>query len=171
MKNLKEYIQEDHKFLVKSLPKSKKEHLYFPKDRWELIDIIEDRIKNEGPNCDLNDVDVSKLTNMCGLFADSDAPGGSSIRQTFDGDISSWDVSNVRDMYSMFRGGLFDGDISQWDVSNATDMGYMFLESSFTGDISDWNVTIKEKPTRMFDESPLEKNPPKWYIDNWKNNS
>ena len=39
----------------------------------------------------------------------------------------------------MFQYSKFNGDISKWDVSNVKDMG------------------------EMFNESPLEKNPPKWY--------
>lgn len=57
----------------------------------------------------------------------------------FNGDISSWDVSNVEDMYSMFRGSDFNGDISKWDVSSVRDM------------------------RNMFDNSPLEGKEPSWY--------
>ena len=57
----------------------------------------------------------------------------------FNGDISSWDVSNVEDMYSMFRGSDFDGDVSKWDVSSVKDM------------------------RNMFDNSPLEGKEPSWY--------
>ena len=55
------------------------------------------------------------------------------------GDISQWDVSNVKNMYCMFHGSKFNRDISQWDVSNVENMNNMFYKS------------------------PLEKNPPKWY--------
>ena len=43
-------------------------------------------------------------------------------------------------MADMFYGSKFNGDISQWDVSNVRDIGYMFFESNFNGDISKWNV-------------------------------
>jgi len=50
---------------------------------------------------------------------------------TFNGDISKWDVSNVKDMRFMFyRASTFNGDISQWDVSSVTDMKGMFTEAS-----------------------------------------
>ena len=39
-----------------------------PKTRGELNVIIGDRISKEGSNCDLNDVDVSLITDMSGLF-------------------------------------------------------------------------------------------------------
>ena len=35
-----------------------------PKTTKELKQIIEERISKEGPNCDLNDIDVSLITDM-----------------------------------------------------------------------------------------------------------
>lgn len=35
-----------------------------PQSRKELIEIIDKRIKEKGINCDLNDIDVSMITNM-----------------------------------------------------------------------------------------------------------
>ena len=35
-----------------------------PKTRDELREIIKARISKEGPNCDLNDIDVSLITDM-----------------------------------------------------------------------------------------------------------
>ena len=69
-------------------------------------------------------------------------------------------------MYYMFYGSIFNGDISKWDVSNVKDMTCMFEKSKFTGengDISNWDVRNVEDMYGMFDNSPLEKNPPKWY--------
>ena len=39
----------------------------------------------------------------------------------------------------------------------------MFAESKFNEDISNWNVSNDADIRHMFDKSPLEKNPPKWY--------
>ena len=45
----------------------------------------------------------------------------------FNGDISSWDVSSVTNMYYMFDQAVaFNGDISSWDVSSVTNMDSMF---------------------------------------------
>src|SRR5574343_49302 len=104
---------------------------YHPKDRDELKQIIKKRIKQEGHECDLNDIDVSNITNMYGIFKES----------KFDGDISKWNVSNVEDMSSMFFSSEFNGDISKWNVSKVTDMNSMFDGSEFNGDISKWNVS------------------------------
>src|SRR5574344_1503882 len=77
---------------------------YYPKDNDELKQIIEERIKQEGPECDLNDIDVSNIINMSKLF----------YRSNFNGDISKWNVSKVNNMYSMFFNSEFNGDISKW---------------------------------------------------------
>ena len=49
------------------------------------------------------------------------------------------------------------------DVSEITDMSYLFRESKFNGDISNWDVSSVKNMWRMFSDSPLENNPPKWY--------
>ena len=50
---------------------------------------------------------------MLGMFFDA---------KSFNGDISTWDVSKVTNMLGMFRRAkLFNGDVSKWDVSNVTD--------------------------------------------------
>ena len=39
----------------------------------------------------------------------------------------------------------------------------MFSNSKFNGDISNWNVNNVKYMHNIFKDSPLEKNPPKWY--------
>src|SRR5574344_142068 len=127
---------------------------YYPKTKDELKQIIEERIENEGPECDLNDIDVSNITDMNGMFYCS----------KFNGDISKWNVSEVTDMNWMFYDSQFNGDISKWNVRNVKNMERMFASSKlFNGDISKWNVSKVEDMGFMFYNSPLEKNPPKWY--------
>ena len=42
-------------------------------------------------------------------------------KNSFNSDISAWDVSNVTDMEGIFMVQTsFNGDLSSWDVSNAT---------------------------------------------------
>ena len=124
-----------------------------PANRRELEKLIEQRMKEQGPNCSLNDIDVSEIKDMSALFYNSE----------FNGDISKWDVSNVTNMDSMFERSEFDGDISKWDVSNVKDMHSMFYNSSFDGDISKWNVRRVKDMSYMFVGSPLEGNEPSWY--------
>ena len=99
-----------------------------PKNKVELKKIIEDTIKEQGYDCDLNFIDTSKITDMSKLFCVSN----------FNGDISKWDVSNVKDMLAMFCGSTFNGNISKWDVSDVRDMSGMFNHSPLEGNEPDW---------------------------------
>ena len=116
-----------------------------PKTKNELVKIINDRISENGPNCDLNDIDTSLITDMYKLF----------YRSTFNGDISKWDVSNVESMADMFNKSRFKGDISNWDVSNVKYMTWMFAYSKFDGDLSKWNVDNKCATGNMSYECPI----------------
>ena len=49
---------------------------------------------------------------------------------------------------------LFNGDISQWDVSHIKDMSWMFCHaSSFNCDLNSWDVSIVEDVNMMFCEA------------------
>ena len=138
MKSLKSYIQE--KLVIK---KNKNiSYKYFPETKEELQDIIKQRIKEEGNEVDLNDIDVSQITDMSKLFKETN----------FNGDISKWNVSNVTNMCCMFYSCQeFNKDISKWDVSNVTDMSYMFYYcEAFNQDISNWDVSNVTDMSRMF---------------------
>ena len=112
MKTLKNYITE--KILINK--NSKMTNNYHPKTKDELKNIIKQKIKSEGNECDLNDIDTSNITDMSNLFAYSH----------FNGDISKWDVSNVTNMKNMFACSKFNNDISNWDVSNVKFNSGMF---------------------------------------------
>ena len=120
-----------------------------------LLELVKKTIETEGPDCDLNFIDVSNITDMSWLFNSS----------PFTGNISKWDVSNVTDMSYMFAHTAFNGDIGEWNVSKVTKMICMFHDSSFNGDIGKWNVSHETNIYAMFDSSPLEasNNLPKWY--------
>ena len=141
MKSLKSYIQE------KLVIKKSSNYKYFPQTKEELKDIIKKRIKEEGNEVDLNDIDVSKITDMSNLFN----------RINFNGDISKWDVSNVKNMYGMFSNCYyFNQNISDWDVSSVTEMQYMFYNcKKFNQDLSKWNVYKVYKNILMFDNCPI----------------
>ena len=115
MKSLKSYIQE--KLILKKGKNNS--YKYFPETKKELREIIIKRIKEEGNEVDLNDIDVSKITDMTSLFEYLD----------FNGDISSWDVSNVTDMsYMFYKCFNFNQDISNWDVSNVKTLIFIFYK-------------------------------------------
>ena len=154
MKNLDNYITERLKLTGKTEIIN---YAYYPKTKEELKKLVNKLIKERGNEADLNDIDVSEITNMSWLFYDV---------WHFNGDISKWNVSNVKDMSNMFKDAPFDGDISNWDVSNVEYMDSMFMNSYFTGkngDISKWDVSKVKNMDFMFYHCPLEKNPPKWY--------
>ena len=150
MRSLNNYITEKFQVSKDNIRK----YVYHPKDRNELIECIKNKIEKEGLGTedeplDLNDIDTSKITNMCNIF---DADDGELKFLSKNGyfDISDWDVSNVENMYGMFWESAFYGDISEWDVSNVRDMSYMFFWSKFDGDISNWDVSKVENMERMF---------------------
>ena len=58
-------------------------------------------------------------------------------------DIDNWDVGNVTSMASLFRdngANLGNLNLSNWDVSKVTQMNHMFKRTNFNGDISSWDV-------------------------------
>ena len=152
MKSINNYISEK---LVINKNTGKIHYNYVPKTKKELQDIIKQRIKKEGNKCNLNDIDVSKITDMSELFCNS----------KFNGNISRWDVSNVKYMFGMFACSKFNQDISDWDVSKVEDMSVMFYNSNFNQDISLWDVSkiTKAGMTNIFNNSPLEGKEKEWW--------
>lgn len=94
---------------------------YTSETKEALISIIKKRIKKEGDKCNLNDIDVSKITDMSSLFRKS----------SFNDNVSEWNVSNVINMDSMFEDSDFNNDISDWNVHNVKSMHCMFSGSKF----------------------------------------
>ena len=86
---------------------------------------------------------------------------------SFNQDISSWDVSSVTNMNSMFRNATsFNQDISSWDVSSVTNMENMFYQASaYNQDLSGWDVSyFSAQPTGFsaYATSWQASNQPRW---------
>ena len=158
-------------FILEKLKISKIERKYKPKTKEELLDIISKEIETNGPNCSLNHIDVSNITDMSFLFRGGDSKqyrNGHPILTTFDGDISNWNVSNVTDMSYMFMGSKYNGDISNWDVSNVTEMEVMFNDSPFNGDLSNWDVSNVTRMDSMFNNCKFNGDISNWDVSNVK---
>ena len=115
-------------------------------------------------NQDISDWDVSSVTIMKSMFSGAVAfnNGGMPLdwsntgmvtdmsfmfflTDSFNQDISDWDVSAVKSMRSMFtQSDAFNQDISDWDVSSVTNMCEMFFNADVfnNGDMPlDWANT------------------------------
>merc|ERR1711934_861172 len=99
-------------------------------------------------NQDLSKWDVSRVTNMGGMF---------NYAESFNQDLSKWDVSRVTNMQSMFDfAESFNQDLSKWDVSHVTDMQSMFngarsFQQTLCG--AAW-VNSNASKADMFEDSP-----------------
>ncbi len=147
-----EFDKAINKNVKATLSVSVKNYSTQPKSREELKAILKVILDADGngiidnATADLNHIDVSAINSMSFLFNDD-------MLKHFNGDISKWDVSNVKYMYKMFQGSRFNGDISRWDVSNVKTMSNMFKQSQFNGDISSWDVSNVQRMPGMFKEA------------------
>ena len=77
---------------------------YRPKTRDELKELVDQLIEKRGNEANLNDIDTSEITDMFKLFC----------RSNFNGDISEWDVSKVKNMWYMFLGSPLEKNPPKW---------------------------------------------------------
>jgi len=139
---------------------------YKPKNKEELVKTIKKEIYEvqgtpDNPNwqADLNCIDTSLITDMSYLFSYI------SKLDKFNGDISQWNVSSVKNMINMFLKSQFNGNISNWDVSNVENMQGMFAHSKFNRNISKWNVSNVKDMGYMFAHSEFNKSLSEWKIN------
>lgn len=141
---------------LKIVKNKRTEYTYRPKTKKKLINLMIKEIKENGFECSLNHIDVSKMTNFQWLFADN------KTLKNFDGDISDWDVSNVEDMSYMFADcniTFKNTDLSGWNVSKVTNMAWMFegvqfdINSEYNYDLSGWDMSNVDCINGMFYDS------------------
>ena len=87
--------------------------------------------------------DLAKVANMSGMFHSA---------ASFNGDISSWNVSQVTDMSYMFdTARAFNQPLNSWDVSGVTDMSEMFNTAlAFNQPLNSWDVSGVTDMSYMF---------------------
>jgi surface protein len=138
MKNLDQYISESLKGYKLGAIKPKE----------QLPENCKEYFSNKKVNVDeIENLDTSKVTNMCNMFECAKFNSDSL-------DLSGWDVSNVTNMDSMFSyiDDLKSLDLSDWNVSNVTDMCYMFgnCKNLEYIDVSNWHATNLRKIHQLF---------------------
>lgn len=104
-----------------------------PKDDQDLINIIIQRLEKNIEEPDLSDIDVSDIEDFSLLFCGYEdyiyLQRDIDVDMIKKLDLSSWDVSNVKNMSEMFARciSLKEIDITGWDTSKVSDMSSMFL--------------------------------------------
>lgn len=89
--------------------------------------------------------DLSGVTGVSGMFSGCTVLNGPA-------NIGSWDVSNVKNMYSMFEyASSFNQPIGAWNTTSVTQMGYMFFgAAAFNQPIGNWNTENVRNMSTMF---------------------
>jgi len=131
---------------------------YHPKTPEELREIIFDKYNKLGPGTkqdpiDFNDIDVKYLDALC--YSNEIIPTGVFSNIEFEYiDVSYWDVSNIKNMDSVFAHckKLKEIELSHWDVSNVEDMNSVFAHCNSLEkiDLSEWDVSKVKNMQGMF---------------------
>lgn len=140
------------------------------KTKKELQKVITKELDNQGPDANLNHIDVSDITDMSNLFfydidrirdikiddwnvSNVENMNGMFFCCTyFNCDLSRWNVSKVKYMESMFEYCHYlNTDLSKWDTSNVEYMDFMFGSCiRFRNDLSSWHLTNIKKAFGVF---------------------
>ena len=101
-------MKQINKYIVERLHITKdtgnRHYNYHPKDKDELVELVDKLIKERGNDADLNDIDTSEITDMNMIFYNS----------SFNGDISKWKVSDVTDTTHMFKNTPLEINPPKW---------------------------------------------------------
>lgn len=135
---IQDLIKTENKSSLSKPKKTKTTKPHQPDSKAKLQSLIES-------GTPLGDIDISLITDMSRLFADSP-------RKDFSG-IEEWDTSNVENMSRMFENcKTFNHPISSWDTSSVEDMSYMFLNcEKFNQSLDSWDVSSVTTMSHMFE--------------------
>jgi Mycoplasma protein of unknown function, DUF285 len=109
---------------------------------------------------------VSRLTNFSSVF---DGTRNPNLVDTFDEDLSGWDVSRATEMFRTFFGlSQYTGrGLEQWNVGRVTNLRSMFsFAYNFRGNISYWSVSKAVFLKRMFSDSLFNVDISLWDVSN-----
>lgn len=158
-----------------------------PENKDALISLINERIAKYGYACSLNDMDVSKVTDMSYVFYQDFKTDHQKaqdllykalvqknptidplqITEVMDQHINQqspfW-ITAQQEVASMVRRELFTGDISAWNTSSLVEMRYMFYGSSFNDDISQWDVSNVRCMHETFNRSKFQGDLSQWKL-------
>ncbi|MDH5403019.1 MAG: BspA family leucine-rich repeat surface protein, partial [Candidatus Heimdallarchaeota archaeon] len=89
---------------------------------------------NLGSTGNMNNWDVSNITNMASMFY---------VATSFNQSLNNWDVSKVTDMQTMFAGlNSFNQPIGDWNVSSVTNMANLLNQATaFNQPIGNWDMS------------------------------
>ncbi|WP_281651289.1 BspA family leucine-rich repeat surface protein [Helicobacter bilis] len=157
------YGEKKHNNKQKHSKTRQNQYKYKPQTREELKELVKDE------NIHLGDIDTSEITDMSGLFQNSNRTDFSGIdkwnvsnvnnmsgmfynAKNFNHPLDSWDVSSVKNMMHMFNNAnSFNQPLNNWDVSNVVNMENMFsYAGSFNQPLNSWNVDKVTNMKRMF---------------------
>ncbi len=95
---------------------------------------------------------ATDIPNLTGV---SDFTAMFAFATSFNGDISSWNVSSGTNFEAMFAFATsFNQNLTNWNVSSGTNFSGMFVvATSFNQDISSWDVSSGTSFTSMFDDA------------------
>ena len=93
---------------------------YKPKDKDNLKELLKRMIEVRGDEGDFNDIDTSDIKDMSSLFETNEYRNTKfdQLCKKFNGDITGWNVSRVKNMRAMFCGAeSFNQNLSIWDLT------------------------------------------------------
>ncbi len=103
---------------------------------------------------------LSQVTDLSYMFA---------YATNFNSNISSWNVSNIKNMSHLFYKAHFNQYLNSWNVENVEDMSGMFELTIFNQSLNKWNVkNVKNMSTMFYFNAKFNRPLNSWNVSNVK---